>query len=128
MARIATLLLAVTLSLSSAAAWSLGLGSLTSKSALNQPFQGEIPLLDVDPGELDTVKAQLAGAADFDRVARRDEAHPGQPEIEHRPRRLADVLAELRADEDDDRGQGRGVSCRRHPAPCWRIPRSRAPR
>ncbi len=34
-------------------------------------------------------------------VPRRDEAQVGQPEIEHRPRRLADILAELGPDEDD---------------------------
>ncbi len=38
-------------------------------------------------------------------VAGGDEAHLGQPEIEHRPRRLADILAELRADEDDNGGR-----------------------
>ena len=36
-------------------------------------------------------------------VARGDDAHFGQAEIEHRPCRLADVLAKLRADEDDNR-------------------------
>ena len=32
----------------------------------------------------------------------RDQPQFGQPEVEHRPRRLADILAKLRADEDDD--------------------------
>src|SRR3546814_13146848 len=34
-------------------------------------------------------------------VARSDQPHIDKPEIEHRPRRLADVFAQLRADEDD---------------------------
>src|SRR3546814_9546341 len=34
-------------------------------------------------------------------VARSDQPHIDKPEIEHRPRRLADVFARLRADEDD---------------------------
>ena len=46
-------------------------------------------------------------------VARGDQPHLGQPEIEHRARRLADILAELRADQDDDgRAGGRHSSCR----------------
>jgi hypothetical protein len=36
-------------------------------------------------------------------IARGDEAHFGQAEIEHRPRRLADILAQLRANKNDDR-------------------------
>ena len=36
-------------------------------------------------------------------IARCDDAHFGEAEIEHGPGRLADILAELRADEDDDR-------------------------
>src|SRR3546814_3019237 len=34
------------------------------------------------------------------------EAEFGQPEIEHRARRLADIFAQLRADEDDDGRRG----------------------
>lgn len=68
MVRIATLLLAAVLVWGSTAAWSLGLGSLTSRSALNQPFVGEIALFDVDPSELDTIKVRLASAADFDKA------------------------------------------------------------
>ena len=40
----------------------------------------------------------------------RDQAQIGQSEVEHRPRRGADVLAELRADQDEDRS-GRAVRC-----------------
>ncbi len=43
----------------------LGLGGLRVQSALNQPFVGEIALLDVKPDELDTVKVQIASAEEF---------------------------------------------------------------
>ena len=39
-------------------------------------------------------------------VARGDEAEFGEPEIEHRARRLADILTKLWTDEDDDGGRG----------------------
>ena len=42
-------------------------------------------------------------------VARCNQPHVGQPEVEHRSSRLADILAKLRADEDDD-----GLVLRRH--------------
>ena len=45
-----------------------------------------------------------AGARIGPAVARSDEAQVDQPEIEHRARCLADILAQLRADEDDDGG------------------------
>jgi hypothetical protein len=38
-------------------------------------------------------------------VARRDQPHFGQPEVEHGARSLADILAQLRADKDDDWGR-----------------------
>ncbi|MGE5154343.1 MAG: FimV/HubP family polar landmark protein [Bdellovibrio bacteriovorus] len=43
----------------------LGLGGLRVQSALNQPFVGEIALLDVKPDELDTVKVQIASVEEF---------------------------------------------------------------
>jgi len=43
----------------------LGLGGLRVQSALNQPFVGEIALLDVKSSELDTVKVQIASAEEF---------------------------------------------------------------
>lgn len=46
----------------------LGLGGLRVQSALNQPFVGEIPLLDVKPDELDTVKVQIASTEEFIRA------------------------------------------------------------
>src|SRR3546814_11195933 len=42
-------------------------------------------------------------------VARCDEAEFGQPEIEHRARRLADIFAQLRADENDDGAPSTGL-------------------
>src|SRR4029450_3368581 len=36
-------------------------------------------------------------------VARSDETHFREAKVQHRPGRLADILAQLRADEDDDR-------------------------
>ena len=46
----------------------LGLGELSSKSNLNQNFQGEIALLSVKPEELDTVRVKLADQAAFARA------------------------------------------------------------
>ena len=46
----------------------LGLGELSSKSNLNQNFQGEIALLSVKPDELDTVRVKLADQAAFARA------------------------------------------------------------
>ena len=46
----------------------LGLGELTSKSALNQNFNGDITLLSVRPEELDAVRVKLADAEAFQRA------------------------------------------------------------
>ena len=46
----------------------LGLGELSSKSALNQNFNGDISLLSVSPEELDGVRVKLADAAAFKRA------------------------------------------------------------
>jgi pilus assembly protein FimV len=43
----------------------LGLGGLRTESALNQPFSGEIDLVDVNADELDTIRATLASADAF---------------------------------------------------------------
>lgn len=56
---------ALALALAVADAHALGLGGLRVQSALNQPFVGEIALLDVKPDELDTVKVQIASADEF---------------------------------------------------------------
>lgn len=43
----------------------LGVGSLKTQSALNQPFYGEIELLDVESSDLDNVKVDLADPSAF---------------------------------------------------------------
>lgn len=43
----------------------LGLGAMQTQSALNQPFYAEIELTDVNPDELDAVRAQLASRDEF---------------------------------------------------------------
>jgi pilus assembly protein FimV len=46
----------------------LGLGGLRQLSALDQPFVGEIELIDASQDELDSMKAQIASQAEFARV------------------------------------------------------------
>src|SRR5690606_31024173 len=53
-------------------------------------------------------------------VAWGDEAEFGQAEIEHRSRRLADILAKLRADEDDDGGRQFSPASATAPANSWK--------
>ncbi len=48
--------------------YALGLGELSSKSTLNQNFEGNIPLLSVLPEELDGVRVNLADTAIFERA------------------------------------------------------------
>ncbi|WP_165483029.1 FimV/HubP family polar landmark protein [Legionella genomosp. 1] len=50
------------------AVYSLGMGELTVSSYLNQPFQGEIPLIDIDGIPLNGIKASLASVEDFERI------------------------------------------------------------
>ncbi|SDY28730.1 pilus assembly protein FimV [Allochromatium warmingii] len=45
--------------------WALELGALQTESALNQPFSGVIPLTDVRPDELDTLRITIASADAF---------------------------------------------------------------
>jgi pilus assembly protein FimV len=49
-------------------AGALGLGGISTQSALNEPFFGQIELLDVQPDELDTVKVKLASDDEFDKA------------------------------------------------------------
>lgn len=56
---------AVSLALSSGVVGALGLGAIRAQTALNEPFAGEIELLDAEADELDAVKASLAGPEDF---------------------------------------------------------------
>jgi len=60
-----TLSLALCLGLAAPYAMALGLGSMRTQSALNQPFYAEIDLFDVETDELDTVKPRLASREDF---------------------------------------------------------------
>ncbi|MCG6967461.1 MAG: hypothetical protein LJE59_13215 [Chromatiaceae bacterium] len=64
------LALAVSLALGtlSVPAHALGLGELSSKSTLNQNFQGDIKLLSVQPDELDGLRVKLADADAFERA------------------------------------------------------------
>ncbi len=62
------LAVAVSLALMPVGVWALGLGSIHTKSGLNQNFSAEIDLVSVNPDELDTIKVQLAGPEDFARL------------------------------------------------------------
>ena len=46
----------------------LGLGKLQTTTKLNQPFEGEIPLLSLQAADLDGVRVSLASADAFARV------------------------------------------------------------
>ncbi len=67
MVRVRKLVLAIAAatSLTSGMAHALGLGEVTLKSALNQPLQAEIELLDIKGLETDEVRPKLASAEDF---------------------------------------------------------------
>ena len=45
--------------------YALGLGEITTHSALNQPFEAEIELLSIKPGELDGIRIALASEEAF---------------------------------------------------------------
>ncbi len=59
---------AISVALLPGGAAALGLGAMRAQSALNQPFVGEIDLLDARPDELDTVKVRLASPEAFANV------------------------------------------------------------
>uniref|UniRef100_UPI0039182B72 type IV pilus assembly protein FimV n=1 Tax=Pseudomonas sp. TaxID=306 RepID=UPI0039182B72 len=67
MVRVRKLVLAIAAatSLTSGMAHALGLGEVTLKSALNQPLQAEIELLDIKGLETDEVRPKLASPEDF---------------------------------------------------------------
>jgi len=46
----------------------MGLGSITTSSSLNQPFEARIPIVGATPADLDTVAARLADAEQFERA------------------------------------------------------------
>ncbi|MBK5930827.1 hypothetical protein CCR82_09905 [Halochromatium salexigens] len=61
-------MLAVFLLLPAARVPALDVGELRTRSALNQPFHGEIDLLDVNESDLDQVEARLARPAAFEQA------------------------------------------------------------
>ena len=62
------LALAIALAIAPFQTQALGLGKITTRSALNEPFDGEIQLLSVPQGELDGVKVSLASPEAFKRA------------------------------------------------------------
>ncbi len=60
--------IAVLAMLAPVAAFALGFGNITMKSALNQPLDAEIELLSVQKGDLDNLKIRLGSLEDFARV------------------------------------------------------------
>lgn len=58
---------AVVLGLAAPAAGAVGLGDIQVDSGLNEPFSARIPLKGVAPGDVDTLRAGLAGEATFQR-------------------------------------------------------------
>ena len=68
MVRKLALAVSIALGTISVPAHALGLGELDSTSALNQAFEGRIPLLSVRPDELDAIRIRLADAEAFDRA------------------------------------------------------------
>lgn len=68
MSRTVILASILALALNSSVAVALGIGGLSTQSALNQPFVGEIELFDVRPDQLDTVKASIAPAEAFEKA------------------------------------------------------------
>jgi pilus assembly protein FimV len=60
--------LALALALGSSPAWSLGLGQIEVKSALNQPLSAEIPVLSTQSGEADALVVRLAPPEALTRV------------------------------------------------------------
>jgi len=65
---IKTILILLVVMLIPGQAMALGLGILQTASTLNEPFEGEIPLLSLNAAELDTVKVRLASKEAFSRV------------------------------------------------------------
>lgn len=62
------LTLAVALALGSSAAHALGLGGINVKSELNEPLRAEIPVYVSAPAEAESLRVELAAAAEFARV------------------------------------------------------------
>jgi len=62
------LAIAIALAIAPFQSQALGLGKIETRSVLNQPFDAEIQLLSVPPGELDGVRVNLASLEAFDRA------------------------------------------------------------
>mgnify|MGYP001764977291 CR=1 FL=1 len=68
MNRLLPLSLAVALALGSSSALALGLGGINVKSELNAPLRAEIPVYVSTPAEAESLRVELAAAAEFTRV------------------------------------------------------------
>jgi pilus assembly protein FimV len=68
MNRLLPLSLAVALALGSTSALALGLGGINVKSELNAPLKAEIPVYVSSPAEAESLRVELAAAAEFARV------------------------------------------------------------
>ena len=68
MNRLLPLSLAVALALGSTSALALGLGGINVKSELNAPLRAEIPVYVSSPAEAESLRVELAAAAEFTRV------------------------------------------------------------
>jgi pilus assembly protein FimV len=77
----------------------LGLGDMTTHSALNQKFKADIELISVKKGQLDTLKATLAPAAVFNRMG--VERTLFLSRLKFRPMRLKDGKAVIRVTSND---------------------------
>lgn len=63
-----TMALAIALALASGSAAALGLGQIEVKSRSGQPLLAEIPVVSVDPAELEQLQARLASPETFERI------------------------------------------------------------
>lgn len=68
MNRLLPISLAVALALGSSSAFALGLGGINVKSELNAPLRAEIPVYVSSPAEAESLRVELAAAAEFARV------------------------------------------------------------
>ncbi len=79
--------------------YALGLGGMTTHSALNEKFKADIELISVKKGQLDTLKASLAPAAVFNRMG--VERTFLLTRLKFRPMRLKDGRAVIRVTSSD---------------------------
>ena len=79
--------------------YALGLGGMTTHSALNEKFKADIELISVKKGQLDTLKASLAPAAVFNRMG--VERTLLLTRLKFRPMRLEDGRAVIRVTSSD---------------------------